>query len=320
VLPPSLKDHAIDYKPASFDTPGVIEIGPFSIYPDKFFLKKNDTVELTIRFNPSTEGKFTEKFILGCDNLKTYEYSISAESNMIELKPTSLCGEPLTSDCLPFGQIDFRDVHYLNPITKAFEIENLTKNLINYEWRMAGKTTLFKIDPSTGNFQTREVKPFSVTYLANSLIAGYADIDLIIKDIPLESVRNPPKHILDKMKQMEEMSEIEKKNQRIEFVYFSFKIFGEVVPLEYSVSPILWQSPSVLPIYQSHEAFFTVHNLSKSASKFIVEQTTRSDPNIKSKLKGVYRSVKIPDKPDEPSPGLVIAANSRMKRKRRSLL
>lgn len=317
VLPLAFKDNAIEYKPESYDDPGVTIFGPFSIYPDKFFLKKGDSIELTIKFNPSTEGKFTEKLILGCDNLKVYEYSVSAESNMIELKPTSYCGKPLTPESPPFGQIDFRDVHYSNPVTKVFEIENLTKNTISYEWRLSGKSSMFKLDPAQGIFKTREVKPFTATFLANSLIANYDTIDLVIKDIPLESVRNPPKHILAKIKAMDMMSEVDRKNQRIEFVYFSFKLFGEVLPLEYSISPILWQSPSVLPIYQPQEAFFTIHNFSKSKATFKIQQLLSSHPSLVSSVKGVYRSNKIPEKPEDPNLGLVIPDDSRKRRKRR---
>lgn len=305
VLPYSLKDQAINYKPSNFNDLGVAEIGPFSIYPDKFFLRKGDSIELTIKFNPSTEGKFTEKFILGCDNLKTYEYSISAESNMIELKPTSYCGKSLTPDCLPFGRVDFRDVHYLNPVTKSFEIENLTKNPITYEWKMNGRTDLFKIDPAQGMFNMREIKPFTTTYLANSFIAGYATIDLIIKDIPLESVRNPPKHILDKIKAMEEIPEEVRKNQRVEFVYFSFNLFGELLPLEYSVSPLLWQGPSVLPISQPQEAFFSIHNLAKSKATFTIDLIQSSHSHLRSKVIGVFRSKKIPEIPIDPNEGQV---------------
>jgi hypothetical protein len=305
VLPWALKDQAINFKPTSFEELGVAEIGPFTIYPDKFFLKKGDSVELTIKFNPSTEGKFTEKFVLGCDNLRTYEYSISAESNMIELKPTSYCGQALTEDCLPFGQIDFRDIHYLNPVTKGFEIENLTKNTITYEWRMSGKSELFNIDPAQGIFKTREVKPFTTTYLANSFIAGYATIDLVIKDIPLESVRNPPKHILDKIRAAEQVPAEIRQHQRVEFVYFSFHLFGELLPLDYSVAPLLWHGPSVLPIAQPQEAFFTIHNLAKSKATFSIELLASSHPKLASRLLGVYKSSRIPEVVEEHQSGQV---------------
>lgn len=299
VLPIECKENAIDYKPESFDYPGTTKIGPFSIYPDKFFLSKGAQIELKIKFDPETEGVFTEKFILGCDNLNTFEFSITAESNMIELRPTTICGNQLTSQCLPFKQLDFRDVQFKNPAEKTFEIENLTKNKISYEWRIIDKDREFSINPAQGLFNERETKSFTTTYFANLLFATYAQIELVIKDIPLESVRNPPSHILEQMRQLEELTESERKNKKVEFVYFSFKLFGEVTPLEYSVSPTLWKTPLPLPITHKHEARFTLKNYAKSSARFSLKQDSISDECLVSLVKGVYRSRRLPDKPVE---------------------
>jgi hypothetical protein len=300
ILPIDSKDNAIDFKPENFKSPGTAKIGLFSIYPDNFFLSKGSQIELRIQFDPDTEGVFTEKFILGCDNLNTYEFSIKAESNMIELRPMTICGAELTSQCLPFKQLDFRDVQYKNPAEKIFEIENLTKNKISYEWRVSDKEGEFCINPAQGLFNEREIKPFTTTYYANKLFASYAQIELYIKDIPLESVRNPPPHIVDQIKQLEELPENERKKKKIEFVYFTFRLFGEVTPLEYSVSPTFCRAPLALPINHKNEARFTIRNYSKSEGRFSLKQDSISNENLLSLIKGVYRSNLIPDKPEQP--------------------
>ena len=136
VLPGDLKEYTKDYKPDSFETPESIQIGPYSIYPNKFYLSKGQSITLQIEFNPQDEGVYTESFVLGCDNLRVYEYTVTAESNMIELETKTINGKQLTQKCLPLQEIQFRETNYLNPETKQFEIENLTKNKIAFEWRI----------------------------------------------------------------------------------------------------------------------------------------------------------------------------------------
>lgn len=136
VLPESEKDNAIAFKPNDYEQPTEIKISPFSIFPSKFYLLKGESVTLEIKFDPSNEGKSSQQFILGCDNLRVYPYSLSAESNMIELKPRKLNGCDIKPEHPPISSIEFRNIEFNNEITKAIVIENLTKNKVTYEWKL----------------------------------------------------------------------------------------------------------------------------------------------------------------------------------------
>ena len=286
--------------PVSYDDPGVAKIGPFLISPDKFFLGKDQSITLNVKFEPSSEGKFEETFLLGCDNLRTYRYTISAESNMIELLPTLLNGKELPKKQDILKEIHFRDVPFLNPHLKTFEIENLTKNKINYEWKVVDSNKEFRLDPKEGLFNEREKKTFEVVYFANRLLASYCYISLIIKDIPLESVRNPPPHIQDQIDKNKSLTESERKSMKTEFVYFNFTLFGETLPVTYSISPEVHNSPCIQPINIPSEAKFTIRNNAKCKSFFRLVNKWQSHEDLHTRVVGVLRANKRPEEPPSP--------------------
>ncbi len=100
--------------------------------------------------------------------------------------------------------------------------------------------------------------------------------------------------------ELEELPENERKKKKVEFVYFTFSLFGEVTPLEYSVSPTFWRAPLALPITHKNEARFTIRNYSKSEGRFLLKQDSISNENLLSLIKGVYRSNLVPDKLEQP--------------------
>ena len=302
-----------ELKPDSYEEPGVARVGPFVISPDKFFLGKGETVTLHVKFEPTDEGKFSEVFLLGCDNLKSYKYSIAAESNMIELVPTLINGFALPRQPDNLKEIHFRDVPFSNPASKSFEIENLTKNKINFEWRVDDQDRQFAIEAARGQFAEREKKSFEVTFQAGRLLASYCHISLLIKDIPLESVRNPPPHILEQIRTTAKLTAAEKQLQKVEFVYFNFTLFGEVLPVEYTVSPEVFRCPQPQPINKPKEVRFTIKNLSKCGSFFSLERAWSSHPELQARVVGVCQAV--PTKLEPPSPAEEVRRRKRQAKK-----
>lgn len=55
----------------------------------------------------------------------------------------------------------------------------------------------FKIEPSSGYFEKGEVKEFIASFSARDPTPVYEYASLIIDDISIESIRNPPKSILN---------------------------------------------------------------------------------------------------------------------------
>lgn len=283
-------------KPADFENPEAFVSGEFVIYPDKFILSKGESITLDIKFLPQSEGVFTSDIILSCDNMKQYHYSLIAEANMIELLVKEIDGTSLTdSEFKSLDMIYFLDNDYMSVMRRVLSIENLTKNIIEYQWKFHNnKGNSFAITPDDGNFENREIKDFEIFYNANDFIASYDKLDLIIKNIPLKSVKNPPPHILSLIQKREQErkrgADIDE-NENVEFTYFNFDLMGQVRNVEYSVEPSLIYFPFEIPIKVPQTSVFRVINNSNAPGKFKLRMVSKSDERVFCKVKDVVRKV-----------------------------
>jgi hypothetical protein len=256
-----------------FDNPQEFVSSVFTVYPDRFFLRKGESITLHINFNPSTEGKFTTELLLACDNMKTYGYNLSAEANMIQLLTTQVDGCSLTDDPNKLmDMIYFLDNEYGTTQTRTLSIENLTKNKIDYELKfISDDGSHFSVSPAQGIFMSGEVKDFNISYKAFDPITCYDKMELIIKNIPLKSVKDPPPHI----QKMIERLEIEKKkgrdvdeNEKIEFTYFTYNLVGQVQSPSYEVTPPLIYYPFSIPLNKPETSVITIKNAGSVPSVF----------------------------------------------------
>lgn len=211
---------------------------------------------------------------------------------MIELLPSHIDGNKIFADEEnKLETIDLRDCDYMNAMSRTVSIENKTKNKVEFEWvfdnpkgektkitdydpeTMTSRDEDFRIDPKEGFFQGKEVKTFTIKFSAQKLIPCYDKIHLTIRNIPLESVKNPPSHILDRINQLKE----EKKDpfndsiiseKKIEFIYYTWQLIGDVSAINYTIDPPLLIIPYLQPIGKLHKATFVLHNWSESASDF----------------------------------------------------
>jgi len=96
------------------------------------------------------------------------------------------------------------------------------------------------IEPRDGFFQGKETKTFSIKFSAEDLIPCYDIIHPTIRNIPLESVKNPPPHILEQIKDLQAKNnglDQASSAKKIEFIYYTWQLIGEVSPMTYSIDP-----------------------------------------------------------------------------------
>ena len=261
--------------PDNYRDPGEFISGDFTIFPNKFYLKKGQKTTLIVRFKPQKDGFNEVGFVLACDNLRNYTFSLQAEANMIELLPSHIDDHTIYCDeNNHFDRLDIRSCDFLNPRSRTVSIENKTKNKVEYEWVFDEiEDNNFQIEPKEGYFNGKEIKTFTVTFSAADLIPSYNKINLTIKGIPFESVKNPPLHILERItdlraRKRNSLSEADFLKSKIEFVYYTWQLLGEVKQLEYIIDPPLLSIPHEQPIGKDHEATFIIQNCAKSSSAF----------------------------------------------------
>ena len=283
--------------PEDFEDLQVFQSGEFEIYPDRFFLSKGDSVTLTVQFVPNSEGRSSSNLFLSCDNMKRYEYEIFAEANMIELLVTELDGVDLNdSEFKKMDMIYFLNNDFLGQQMRQLRIENLTKNRIEYEWRFKSGEELesFVINPVIGFFENRENKQFELMFRANDLVTQYEELDLIIKNIPLKSVKNPPPHIqalIDKRDKEKASGEDVDDNENVAFTYFTFKLMGHVKEIEYQVQPSVIYFPYKIPIKAEQTSVFRITNHSNAPGKFKILLTSKTDDRVRVRVKDVVKKV-----------------------------
>lgn len=233
---------------------------------------------------------------------------------MIELLPSHIDGNKIFADEEnKLEVIDLRDCHYMNAMTRTVSIENKTKNKVEFEWVFENpkynnfieydtdtkqkKEQDFRIEPKEGFFQGKEIKTFTIKFAAQSLIPSYDKINLTIRNIPLESVKNPPSHILERINALknekkDSFAEALVSDKKIEFVYYTWQLIGDVSKINYSIDPPLLIIPYLQPIGKMHNANFVLRNHSQSPSHFSIHNVFKNSPVLNSQIISVTKVTK----------------------------
>ena len=200
------------------------------MYPSEFYIQKGEVVEIFATFTPKVEGLTQEKIILACDNLSSSTYIIQGTGNMAELgiygldqmvfasnninssddiASTAALQEP-TEKQKGLKKIFFENACPGTVVSRVLNIENLASVRVRFHWaisptdtRTSGLTMdsndkdyCFNISPANGYFEKSEIKQFTISYSARDPTPIYEYATLIIDDISLDSIRNPPESIL----------------------------------------------------------------------------------------------------------------------------
>lgn len=163
----------LDKLKTDFDHPEEFQAGAFTIFPDRFFLHKGESITLRVKFNPENEGAYSQDIKLACDNMKIYNYSLNAEANMIQLLVTHIDDNSLLEDKnKKLDMIYFVDNDHGTIQTRSLLIQNLTKNMIDYSFVFQGENNSnFEVSPQTGTFLKSEHKKFDISFNAIDPVA-----------------------------------------------------------------------------------------------------------------------------------------------------
>ncbi|KAL4510071.1 hypothetical protein ABPG72_010264 [Tetrahymena utriculariae] len=188
----------------------------FTIYPSEFYIQKNEIIDICVTFTPKKEGVTQEKVILACDNLTSAAYTLKGTGNMAELGIHGI-DHVILSEIPEVNQLDpqnvvkkifFNDAYPGTVVSRYISIQNKASVRVKYHWSVS-KTDVrqqrlnfdkpedycFSIEPDQGYFEPNEIKRFKVLFSSQDPIPIFEFANLIIDDISIQCIRNPPESI-----------------------------------------------------------------------------------------------------------------------------
>lgn len=280
----------------------------FLIYPREFFINKGETMELYVCFLPKSEGIIQEKVILACDNQTSSIYTLEGKANVAELQVHGINNHMIDYSLKSLSESDFLenlkkiyfdDVLCNIPQTRKITIKNITSVKIPYHWSVfsTNKNTKieitdtyehrFHIVPEKGFFEADEIKEFEITFQAEKPMPYYEYAYLILDDIPLQSIRNPPdtikKNLTSNVINPDGFSPtvlgpsyLGSNSNRPSITYFEFELIGIVTFAKVEISPPVSVFPSQLSIHKKYPVKFTLKNKANGIVSFQVSLHSKS--------------------------------------------
>jgi hypothetical protein len=189
-----------DSKQTDFDN---IKIGAFTLTPSEFYLYSGNAIDVYISFNPSVEGQLSENLILACDNQTSEFYKITGYGSMLDLEITHVDGKEVDFKTNPFETIFFENTNPTASSTRTLTVRNTSPITVPFHWSIykdknANKISLedeschYSVSPQTGKLKGHESVDFVVSFKPEHAEPYFEFADLIIEDVPISALRNPP--------------------------------------------------------------------------------------------------------------------------------
>lgn len=180
-----------------------IKIGSFSLTPSEFYLFSGNAIDIYVSFYPDREGTLEENMILACDNQTSEFYKLTGYGAMLDLNIVAVDGKEVNFKENPFSTINFENTNPTSESKRVIRVQNDSPILIPFHWSIykqknAQKITLeneethYRVEPAQGKIQAGEYIDFQIIFCPQHAEPYFEFADLIIEDIPLASVRNPP--------------------------------------------------------------------------------------------------------------------------------
>lgn len=187
-----------------------LEVGPFVIFPQEFYLIKNMPVEIFVKFNPTKQGIFEQKLNIVCDSKIYFPQTIIGEGIVTDLYLTEYDGLPLekmddlninnNSSNSALEHINFDPTFPLSSSQKKLKIKNNSLVLVNYHWsiydyypenkiKLTQEEHFFSITPNKGIIEANGEQEFTIVFTPKSAKIYENKVDFIIEDIPFQSIK-----------------------------------------------------------------------------------------------------------------------------------
>jgi len=179
----------------------VLNVGPFSIFPQEFYLYKGMSVEVYVNFNPQTEGLIEKDLLICCDSKINLNHKIMGEGISIDLKIISLDGISVDESIEKLENLYFEDAYPSTLSSRSLKIKNMSSVPLRFHWSiydMYQKETFsleededyFTIFPIDGVFEPLQEISFKVNFQPKNSRNYEQKLDLIIEDVPFQAVKN----------------------------------------------------------------------------------------------------------------------------------
>lgn len=191
--------------------PEVIRIGPFTIYPNQFYLQKGDFVNLYVIYTPESPGEHEEDLILETTFQTRSTYKLKGTGCVLDLEATSLDTMTLNFKESPLSVIYFKVTKPKSVATRTLKIRNNSSMKVQYHWSiyknkfvekisLAGEEIHYTIEPLQGVFNGNEEKEFQISFKPIHAESYFEYADLIVDDIPIQAVQDAPEALKELLK------------------------------------------------------------------------------------------------------------------------
>ena len=271
-----------------------IKLNNFTIFPAEFYVQKNQTHEIFVNFQPLKEGILQENILLACDNLTNATYVLKGQANMVELCVVSLDNNSIKFQEQELKTLYFDDAIPRKSLCRSLTIKNLTRVKVKYHWGLYknsnkdNKLTLdeneihaFSITPNKGIFDSEAEIKFKLEFMGEKPFLYYEYACLIIDDVPVQAIRNPPESIKSLIQEKQGPGFIGSNVARPSITYYEVELVGNVKFCSLEVSPQFYVFPETLYIMKEYKKAFTIKNLSDVGLNYSCRLYMKSDEDIK---------------------------------------
>ena len=237
-------------------------------------------------FTPKREGLIEERVILACDNNTSKVYTLKAVSNMAEFRVTKINGNPF-EEKEELKSFYITDVQPKFPKSSTLTVKNDTYVKVNYHWtieddKAANKQPLdlqqkarYMIEPEKGVFEPNSEKDFKITFESDASVPFYKNVSLVIDDVPIEAIRNPPE-LIKKQTHGRQASSDDPNKARPSLTYFQFSLITDTIFNKVEISPPVYFFPAAILINKEYTHKFLLKNISQGQIGYKVKAHTKT--------------------------------------------
>ena len=180
-----------------------IKLGSFTLSPSEFYLYSGSAIDIYVSFNPEREGLLEENLILACDNQTSEFYKLKGYGAMVDLDIIAVDGKDINFKENPFETVYFENTNPTSESKRTIRVKNSSPILVPFHWsvfksRNTAKISLenenchYRVSPAQGKIPGGGHVDFEFFFCPDHAEPYFEFADLIIEDIPITSVRNPP--------------------------------------------------------------------------------------------------------------------------------
>lgn len=181
----------------------VFRVGPFSIFPQEFYLYKGMPIEIFINFNPKLKGVIERDLIICCDSRINLNYKVKGEGISVDMKLVSLDGLELSQSESKLENLFFEDTYPYTTSERNLKVLNNSLVPVKFHWNVYDKDSVntysseeedlfFCIEPEEGTFQPKQEISFKIIFNPKLSRIYEQKLDLVIEDVPYQAISKFP--------------------------------------------------------------------------------------------------------------------------------